>query len=130
MALASTPVSEPLTFEKFSGCLLEDDIIYMRYFENQEIGEKEIELGFELHDILEVDSNVKRIIHCESYVSITRQARELVQLKGRPAKAEAYVIPALSQKILFTVYSKLRKRNHPLKAFDNLEDAVEWVNQF
>ncbi|MEX1001410.1 MAG: hypothetical protein WDZ35_04780 [Crocinitomicaceae bacterium] len=116
--------------DKFEGYLMAPDILYLHYFYNQEIGVAEIQLGFELHEKHELDENIKRLVHCEKFVSITRAARELVQNHGKPAKAEAYVIPFLSQKILFNLHIKLRKRKHPIKAFDQLDEALHWLNTF
>ncbi|MCB9224143.1 MAG: hypothetical protein H6582_08215 [Crocinitomicaceae bacterium] len=128
----SEMVAEKSKFEttQFEGYLIKEDILYLHYYKGEEIDVDAIRFGFEIHDKLEVDENIKRIIHCEDFVSITPEARELVQTDGRPAKAEAYVIRSLSQKILFTIYQKFRKRKHPLKAFRTLEEALEWLNDY
>lgn len=122
--------SKVYNFGKFEGYLMDDNIIYMHYFDDIEVDVDVIEKGFELHDILGVDETVRRVIHCEKFVSITAEARDLVARESRPAAAEVYVIPSLHQKILFNIYVKIRRKKHPSRAFDNLEDALEWVKQF
>lgn len=115
---------------KFEATLLAENLLYLHYFYNQEIDVAEVRKGFEFHDEIGADENVKRLVHCEKFVSITKDARELVEQHGRPAKAEAYVIPFLPQKILFNLYSKFRKRKHPLKSFNTIDEALEWLNSF
>ena len=116
-----------MRFENFKISMLTDNIIYMHYFEDTYVECEQIEAGFNAHDYFKVNETVKRIIHCEKHVSISNEARELVQQKGRPASAEAYIIPHLHQKILFNLYQLFRKTKHPLKAFDNLEQAHKWI---
>ena len=121
--------TEIMKFEDFEISMLDDDVIYMHYFEDTYVKGDQIEAGFAAHDYFKVSDQVKRIVHCEKNVSVSSEARELVQKMGRPAAAEAYIIPELHQKILFKLYHMFRKRNHPLKAFDNVEQALQWLHK-
>ncbi|MFT4601313.1 MAG: hypothetical protein ACI857_001493 [Arenicella sp.] len=115
--------------EKFEATLSEGNILYFRYYENMEVLEEDILESFEIHDILGVDENVKRIIHSEPFGSISKDARHLVQNQSRPATAEAYVITSLAQKIMFNLFIKVRKMKHSTRAFDKLDDAMEWIKK-
>ena len=46
------------------------------------------------------------------------------------AKAEAYVISSLNQKILANFYLKMIKPNRPTKFFSDVEEAKKWLRQF
>lgn len=120
-------MSQVVQRKKFEVRLIEEDILHFRYFEDQIIDEPEIREGFRINDEMSGGKPIRRIIQSERFGTITKAARECVQNESRPAIAEAFVIPALAQKILFNLYNKLRKGNHPVKAFDNLGDALVWI---
>ena len=116
--------------EKFEASIIDGEIIYFKYFEDVVIDTAEILDSFSIHDEFGLDENMKRIIQVERNGTITKAARDLVQQHSRPAIAEAFVIPSLSQKIMFNLYAKLRMRKHPVKAFEQLDIAFEWLKEF
>lgn len=120
-------MSQVIKREKFEVSFLEDGILLFYYYEDQEIDEAEIRDGFIINDELAKGEPIRRIVQSARYGSITKAAREVVQNESRPAIAEAFVIPSLAQKIMYNLYNKLRKGTHPVRAFDNLEDAVKWI---
>jgi hypothetical protein len=120
---------QPIRREKFEGSIIEEGIIYFRFFENEVIELSDIKESFEIHDLLAVDENIKRIIHSEKYGTISKAGRDLVQSSSRPAKAEAFVITSMAQKIIFNLFVKLRKQKHPIRAFDDLNDALKWIRK-
>lgn len=122
-----TASSEIIRTAKYECYLIDNEIIYFHYFEDAVIDIREIMEGISLHDEFGVDETIYRIIHSDKYATITKEAREFVENYARPAKAEAYVIPGLAQKILFNLYIKFRRRKHPIKAFENLNDAIAWL---
>ncbi len=46
------------------------------------------------------------------------------------AKADAFVIKSMSQRILANFYVKIHKPERPTKFFSSKEDAVVWLNQY
>ena len=121
-------MNAPVQQKKFTVSRLENDILLFYYFEDKIIDESDIREGFKINDELSGGKPIRRIIQSERYGTITKAARECVQNESRPAIAEAFVIPSLAQKIMFNLYNKLRKGDHPVRAFDNLEDAIKWMN--
>ena len=121
-------MNQVVQHKKFTVSRLENDILLFYYFEDQIIDENDIRDGFLINDELSEGKPIRRIIQSERYGTITKAARECVQNESRPAIAEAFVIPALAQKILFNLYNKLRKGKHPVRAFENLDDALKWIN--
>jgi len=114
----------------FEAFLLEENCIYFKYFKNAEIHVEDVEKGFQLHDEFQVTDQVVRIIHSEQYVSIDKAARELLEHSSRPAKAEAFIIPSLPQKIIFNFYKRVRRSQHPVRAFDSLDKALYWIKSY
>ena len=122
--------TERIVTDKFEAYMLEPDIIYFRFNDNQLIDVEDIhatlEINFKLSDV----GSVKRIIHAGKYTTISAPARKLLEKIGLPAIAEAYIIESLAQKLIFRAYLKLRKNDHPTKSFQNLTDAVDWLRTF
>lgn len=116
--------------DKFESFMLETDIIYFKFYDNQLIEEKDIVQTMDANRELSEIGEVKRIIHGGKHTMITSTARELLERIGLPALCEAYVIESPAQKILFRFFVKLRKPKHPTKAFDSVEDALDWFKTF
>ncbi|MEO9533214.1 MAG: hypothetical protein ABJG68_09770 [Crocinitomicaceae bacterium] len=116
--------------KNFEAQLIEENVIYFLYHQDAVIDVDEIKEGFRIHEELELGPDILRIIESEKYGTITKAARECVQNESKPAKAEAFVIPHLAQKILFNIYTKLRKGNHPVKGFDTFKEAKKWIDGF
>ena len=113
--------------KKFNVRVLEKGILLFDYIDDQIVDEEDIREGFVINDQLAEGKPIKRIIQSARYGTITKAARECVQNESRPAIAEAFVLPSLAQKIMFNLYNKLRKGKHPVRAFDNLNDAITWI---
>lgn len=116
--------------KNFEAFMLGKNCIYFKYFQNAEINVEDVERGFQLHDEFNVTDQVIRIIHSEKYVSIAKEARELLESAARPAKVEAYIIPSLPHKIVFNMHKRVRSANHPVRAFDSLDNALFWIKSF
>lgn len=115
--------------DKFEAYELEDQLFYIHYFKDAQGQLEDVEQILELQNQLKVDTDWTRLMHAEKFVSITKEAREFVEQTAPTVKAEAYVIPSLSQKIIFNLYVKFRRNKHVIKAFDNLEDALEFLRK-
>lgn len=115
--------------EKFQAYWIDDNTIYFNYFEDALIDIEDIVLGRQFQIEQEVGPQHKRIIHAEQFVSLTTAARKYLEQNEIPVAAEAYVIPSLSQKIIFGLFLRFKKSKHPAKAFDKLDEAVAWLNK-
>jgi hypothetical protein len=114
----------------YEGYWYEKDIIYFRYYEDFTCELEDIKENVNFQFEQGVCADHKRLIHAEKFVSITKPAREYAQNNGPDVKAEAYVIPSLSQKILFNLFTRLRKHSHPIRCFDQLDEALAWLNKW
>lgn len=109
---------------------IESDVFYVKLFKDSYIDLDDIKeiVAFQLDQNVGVDH--KRLIHAEKFATISREAREFLQKTTPTVKAEAYVIPSLSQKILFNLYIKFRRNSNPIKGFDSKENALAWLGKF
>ena len=123
-------IKEKVEREKFEVILYDNNLIYYRYFKDKYIEAADVLECFEIHDSFNLKGAVKRLIHLEKDSTISSAARDEVQNNLRPTLAEAFMLPTLPQKIIFNAYNKLRKNEHPVKAFDTFEQAVEWLDSF
>jgi hypothetical protein len=72
------------------------------------------------------------LIKVDKYTLPSAEARKFIaQADSNPyAKAEAYVISDLPQKIVGNFFLKFDKPARPTKIFTNEEEAMEWLKQF
>lgn len=72
------------------------------------------------------------LIKVDKYTLPSAEARRFIaQADANPyAKAEAYVISDLPQKIVSNFFLKFDKPARPTKIFTNEEEALEWLKQF
>ncbi|MBD3638193.1 MAG: hypothetical protein HUJ25_12645 [Crocinitomicaceae bacterium] len=115
--------------DKFEGYWFDKDTLYLRYYEGVDITLADVEVSIQFQKKQGLNTDHCRIIHAEKYVTISKEAREYVQDNAPTVKADAYVVPSLPLKIIFNLYSKLRKNTNPIKAFDYLEDALSWLKK-
>lgn len=107
--------------------LLDDNIMYVHYFKNALVELDHIKASVERLDLACPPENLKVLVHMEDCVKVTREAREYLQERPQNFGAEAHVIPTFGHKIMFMLFNKLRKPAHPLKAFDDLDEALVWL---
>ena len=115
---------------KYEFSLIEEDIIYIHYLHHSEIGIEEIVAGINFQEELGRYEDIYRIVHADPYVTITAEAREFFEHFGRPVIAEAFIMQSTYQKILFNFYESFRSHFHPIKAFDNIDEAKTWLRSF
>lgn len=114
---------------KFDYSWLDDDIIYFKYHDNVLIQEADVEAMLKLQHELGVNQDTIRIIYAGKYTTITSEARQLVEREKPKAKAEAYILTSLAQRILFNLYKKVRGDENPIRAFSSVEAAIKWARK-
>lgn len=110
--------------------MLDKDTLYLHYFENSLIEKEDIQHAMEIGLEMSPSEHTKVLVEVDQYVDITSEAREFAQNNMRTLKAEAHVFPSLGNKILFNFFIKLRKNDHPLKAFSTFDQAFAWLSKF
>jgi hypothetical protein len=128
MQVAAIDTDQKLITDKFEMYWLNSDTFYIHLFKDSysEIEDIKKNVAFQAEQNVGADHN--RIIHAEKFASISKQGREFLQKTAPTVRREAYVMPSLSQKIIFNLYVKFRRNPNPIRAFDKLEDALTWLN--
>lgn len=120
---------ESISSEKCEISLLEGQIVYVHYFENNLIEEQDIAEALNIGLELSPSDETKLLVEVDRYVDFTADAREFAQNKMRVLKAEAHVFSSLANRILFNFFIKFRKNTHPLKAFSTFDKALDWLTK-
>ena len=127
MTISDQNTTNRLVTEVFEAHWFERDIFYIRIYADKDISVEDVQQMIDFQTEQQVGRNHYRIIHGEELSQMTKEAREYVQENASQVKAEAYIISSLAHKILFNLYTKLRRNSNPIKAFDNVEDAISWL---
>ncbi len=109
--------------------MLEDRFLYIHYFENSFIEKEDIQDALKIGTEMSPSDQTKLLIEVDRYVDFTPDAREFAQDHMRTLKAEAHVFPSLANRILFNLFIRLRKNDHPLKAFPTFDKAFTWLSK-
>ena len=71
-----------------------------------------------------------RVLHVfPKGTTVTSRARDYAESRKKPAKAEAFVIEGVGNRILFRFYQKFRSVKYPIKEFKDRESALKWLAQ-
>lgn len=128
-AITENTSSNRLITDKFEAFWFETKIFYVRLYKDAVLEAPDIQEMLQFQKEQKLNSEHLRIIHAEKFATITKRAREYLQDNATTVKAEAYIIPSLSQKILFNLYVKLRSNKNTIKAFENLDDSLVWLKK-
>ncbi len=107
--------------------LVDDNIFYIKYREHTYSEVADFKEGYESYKILSQGKPVKVIAEMCKHANVSSEAREYAQSNKHPAIAEALVLHSLPLRIIFTFYSRLRVRTHPIKIFKTYDAALEWI---
>lgn len=129
MRLAENNMNNKLIKDNFEAFWFEKDVMYIRIYKDKEVNLEDVKemLGFQREQGVSADHY--RIVHAEPHADLSKIAREYVQDNAPMVKAEAYILSNLSHKILFNLFVKLRRNTNPIKAFENLDDAIHWLKK-
>lgn len=121
--------------QKFDVRLLtKDNFSYLRLdiFGDEEINVNDVNLIAQMCKEKGGGEVLPLLIIVDEYTLPSAEARKFIAQKdSNPyAKAEAYVIKDLSQKIVGNFFLKVDKPARPTKIFSNEQDALEWLKKF
>jgi hypothetical protein len=125
-----------LTEKKFSECdsatfELRDDYFYVKYKNNSIVDLVEAKIQSEI--ILDLCQEKKLpflIDFLNVNVRIDDESRQFFANDSpyiHLRKAQAIVVNNMQNKLLVNFYIKHHKPKNPIKLFDNLEDALDWI---
>lgn len=111
--------------------MLNEDIIQVVYFDDVVIDVSDMKEDFEEYDKFTSGKKLKRLIIGGRYTEITNEALKYSREENIKRKdsilVEAVVVQSLAQRLMANFYYKLLKPNHPIKVFNDVEKAKEWL---
>jgi hypothetical protein len=131
MPLKNEDIVKTISLPSMSVSLCKQGVIYVRYLEGQVIDVKEkIQ---EKKALQEIASGKKHpvLISFESYVTITKEAKEysvLIEME-QPFLAVAILVENLAYQLMADFYFKFYKPKIAYKVFKSEEKAVEWLKE-
>ena len=123
--LERVQIAETKAFDLY---ILENKVLFFDYRKNITMGLEDVKDAYDLYLKHSEGYSYKVLITFGRFTTIEADARKYAEQKRMPTPAQAIVIRNLAQRLLVRFYSNFRKDSHPLKFFENEEDAVEWLN--
>ena len=113
--------------ECFEAQLIEDDIFHLHYLPDSYSTEVEYRLGYDAYNELRDNRILNIIIEHGRFATLDKSAREYLQNNKFEAKACSIVMHSFPQRILFNIYLRFRNQTYPIKGFNSMTDAKEWL---
>ena len=113
----------------FEAQVIDGDIFHLSYLPNEHCSGCDFKAGYEAYDILREGRVLKVIVENGKYTVIDNSAREYLENNKFEAIAAAIIMHSIAQRILYNFYVRFRKQDYPIKAFKNLDKAIEWLNK-
>lgn len=129
MTLKNEDIVQTISLQSMILCLDKQGIVHIRYLEGQIIDVKEkIEEKRALQEITKGEKHLI-IISFESYVTITKEAKEYSILvePEQPFLAVAIIVENLAYQLLADFYFKFYKPKVAYKVFKSETKAIEWL---
>ena len=131
MALKIEDIVKTISFPSMRIHLDKQGLIHVKYLEGQLIDVKEKIL--EKHALQEMTTGVKHpiLISFESYVTITKEAKEYSILiePEQPFLAVAILVENLAYQLMADFYFKFYKPKIAYKVFKSEDKAVDWLKE-
>ena len=107
--------------------ILDGNIIYIKYADNVELSEEDIEDVNQAFKNLGCDENYKTLSEFHKYSTLSTEARHYAEKIKPKVKASAFILHSLSQRILLRFYHKFQRNKNVTRVFNNYEDALAWL---
>ncbi len=114
--------------DKFEAKIIENNIYFIKYFDNSIITLDDMKLSYNAYSILSKGEKMKIIIEMGDLATIEDDAREYAEKNKIPALAETLIIKTIPLRILVIMYFKFRVQKHPVKIHSKFEKGIEWLN--
>lgn len=106
---------------------LDRAVLRFDYRDNYTVELEDVKEAFRLYELHSPHHAHKVLIVFGKYTTMEVDARKYTEQKDMPTPAQAVVIQGLAQRMIARFYVLLRKNTHPLKFFNNPEDALTWL---
>ena|ERR1051326_3399245 len=111
--------------------LVDGDILRIEFKPDVLVEVKDMEENKEAYRKLIGDKKVYLLSIAPATATLTHEARNLFASPGRSSfkLAEGFVISSLAHRIMANFISKVQKPKHPLRFFDNEDEAMKWLRE-
>ncbi len=106
---------------------IEGHILRFDYHDDVTVELEDIMEAFAAFEQYSPDLSHKVLVVFGKYTLMEVDARTYAEGKEMYTPAQAIVIRNLAQRMLARFYTRLRKNTHPLRFFNNVEDALDWL---
>ena len=115
------------TKSNFTSQLLEGDIFHLEYEDNIILEIEDYKAGMAAYQEAGKGKKLKMMIEVGKYTTSSSSGRKYAQENNPNAIAEALVIHSLAQRLLTRFYIIFHHGDHPIRAFEDPEKAVQWL---
>lgn len=129
---SKTEFKETISLDRIDISVTEDNYYYIHIHKGTEVSLDLVKRVINTMATLQSTKKLPVLIKSDSFSLPTKETREfLAQKNASPyAKAEAYVIFSMAQKIVGNFYLNFNKPQRPTKLFNDLKSARAWLKQF
>lgn len=118
---------QKITRKCFTAELVEDNILYLYFFQDSFSTEKDYREAHDIYNSLRNNKPIYVIIEHGENASIDASARNYLQDNKFDALGSATVMHSLAQRIIYNLYLKFRNQSFPAKGFRNYTKAFNWI---
>ena len=109
--------------------LTDDKLFIAEYKDNVCLEVEDIQVVIDNYDD-NTEGEMWKVLHVfPKGTTVSSAARDHAENREKPAKAEAFVIEGIGNRILFRFYQKFRSIKYPIKEFSTREKAMEWLDK-
>lgn len=118
------------THTNFEAVLRTDGVLHYKFNAEQLLEKSDFEESVLVYHDLGKGKLLKVLAEFPEFSDLTFEAREYLQNREIPAIAEAVVFTSLAQRLIFNFYRLFRRPTHPVKGFNCLDSAENWLSTY
>jgi len=107
----------------------DDEIVVIKFADQRALDYDDMEEIFGAYARLTNDSPHKVLIISGEQGTASRDGREHAQKTVLPCLAEAIVVHSYAQRIISNIYIAFKKCTYPIKLFNEVEEAIDWLRE-
>ncbi len=119
-----------IAYNNFSAILRVDGVLHYQFKAETILEKEDFEQSVHVYQEMGNGELLKVLAEFPEFSDLSNEAREYLQDREIPAIAEAVVFKGLAQRLIFNFYKYFRKPVYPIKGFNSIEAAENWLNTY
>lgn len=119
-----------IAHKNFVANLRQDGVLHYQFKAETMLEKADFEQSVQAYQELGKGQLLKVLAEFPEFSDVSNEAREYLQEREIPAIAEAVVFKGLAQRLIFNFYKYFRKPVYPIKGFNSIEAAENWLNTY